>query len=316
MNCNPLTENTTQIPKNVEFVAILCQRKSQNRIVGHQPRLKIVDMFAFTPPKLPKVPLIIQKGEGSQKLNVIILGLDTTSHMNFLRNMPRSYLYLTQNLSAIGMHGFTSLRPHTFSNAIPILSGISGDTLRNSCYPIPHGTPDNCYFIWQNFTEAGYLTSFAEDSFSISIFKYGNSTPFKKPPVDYYFHNFASVLENTIGHTRTFRSILCYGPRLGFVTLLNYIQRLAISLPEKRRYFQFVWATSLFHNNQNGALIGDDHLLRTLEWFQENGFFEKTVFILIGDHGLRHGDFRFTAQVRTLQILKKYLKSVILILVC
>jgi len=141
------------------------------------------------------------------------------------------------------------------------------------------------------------LTSFAEDAIDLGIFNYlGNS--FVNPPVDYYFHNFASLFDKIMKQTKAPDSYnMCYGPGLGFVTLLDYIQRLALSLPEKRRYFQFVWATSLFHEDPNAVLIGDDHLLRTLKWFEDRGYLETTDLVFMSDHGARYGDIRNTEQV-------------------
>lgn len=39
------------------------------------------------------------------RVNVVILGIDAVSHMNFIRIMPQSYSYLMKKLKAIEMHG-------------------------------------------------------------------------------------------------------------------------------------------------------------------------------------------------------------------
>jgi hypothetical protein len=106
--CVPLTGQATEIPNNVEFIAVLCAAQGENGTVTrfNEPKRKVVDMFpwvptdghAFLPAPSPTLP----------KLNVVLLGLNAVSHMNFLRTMPQTYLFLTQQLSARGMEGYAS----------------------------------------------------------------------------------------------------------------------------------------------------------------------------------------------------------------
>ena len=79
-----------------------------------------MDMFGFVKTKthvknreaLPKKP-----GDNTKrKVNVVILVLDTVSHMNFIRVMPRTHEYLTKELNAVGMDGYTKVGDNTFPN--------------------------------------------------------------------------------------------------------------------------------------------------------------------------------------------------------
>lgn len=45
----------------------------------------------------------------NERVNVLMLGIDAVSHMNFLRSMPKSYKYLMNNLSAVEMQGLNKI---------------------------------------------------------------------------------------------------------------------------------------------------------------------------------------------------------------
>ncbi|CAG7723119.1 unnamed protein product, partial [Allacma fusca] len=118
-------------------------------------------------------------------------------------------------------------------------------------------------------------------------------------PTDYYYNPLTLHLEKFLGHTRVNQMTLCYGPRLGGDVLLDYLEKLAHTMNQtNENYFQFVWATSTFHGNLCQGAIGDESVLKTLQWFEAQGHLEQTVFALMSDHGMRWGDVRSTLQGR------------------
>lgn len=94
--------------------------------------------------------------ENKNKYNVIIIGLDAVSRLNFHRQMPKTIDYL-QNLGAIEYHGYNKVADNTFPNLIPILSGMNVEELTNSCWPSEKDYFDNCtkYFVWSKFQKIG-----------------------------------------------------------------------------------------------------------------------------------------------------------------
>ena len=56
----------------------------------------------------------VEKEPLERRVNVVILGLDGVSHMNFQRVMPKTLKYITQQLNAIGMDGLTKIGENTF----------------------------------------------------------------------------------------------------------------------------------------------------------------------------------------------------------
>ncbi|CAL8096510.1 unnamed protein product [Orchesella dallaii] len=230
----------------------------------------------------------------ADRLSVLILGLDAQSHMNFIRQMPRTYNFLTKNLSSIGMYGYTKVGDNTFPNVVTLLSGLNVEELEKVCWPTKQSFFDSCPFIWKKFADSGYRTSLAEDSVWMGTFNY-EKKGFLHPPTDYYLHPMSLLMAKKIGHETWANAKLCYGPRLAFEVLLDYIVKTAVTF-RYSLYFQFVWANSLFHDYLNNPRLGDELLYMTLEFLSNNSFFNNTAFILLSDHGIRWGSIRSTYQ--------------------
>ena len=100
-----------------------------------------MDMFGFIPTK----PRVVNNESSSEeaanhdemqtaarrKVNVVIFGIDAVSHMNFIRVMPRTLRFLTEELGAIGMNGYTKVGDNTFPNmGTAALKNVSTITLK------------------------------------------------------------------------------------------------------------------------------------------------------------------------------------------
>jgi hypothetical protein len=76
--------------------------------------LTVIDVFTFTPLKkeveerILKFEKITDLDEES-RVNLVVLGIDAVSHMNFQRIMPKVHKHLVNNLSAIGMDGYVKI---------------------------------------------------------------------------------------------------------------------------------------------------------------------------------------------------------------
>lgn len=228
------------------------------------------------------------------RLSVVVLGLDAQSHMNFIRQMPQTYNFLTKNLSSIGMYGYTKVGDNTFPNVVSLLSGFDVEELEKVCWPTKQSYFDSCPFIWKKFAESGYRTSLAEDAVWMGTFNY-EKKGFLHPPTDYYLHPLSLAMAKKVGHETWANAKLCYGPRLAFEVLLDYMVKTAVTFRDSL-YFQFVWANSLFHDYLNNPRLGDELLYLTLEFLRNNGFLNNTAFILLSDHGIRWGSIRSTYQ--------------------
>ncbi len=93
-------QNETRMPKNWEFVTVECDG------LASKNSKRVVDIHAFPYPTKRKPDSITTGRNGSGLLNVLILGMDAMSHLNFRRTMPEVHEFLTKNLSALEFMGY------------------------------------------------------------------------------------------------------------------------------------------------------------------------------------------------------------------
>ncbi|CAG7676485.1 unnamed protein product [Allacma fusca] len=317
--CIPINikEREIKIPEEMDFIRIDC-----SVIKNNISAFKTVDLFGFVHLKqsveeragkliaikgsIESRPLngiaeaavvdsITVKNDAipDRKLNVVILGIDSVSHMNFIRTMPLVHAYLMNNLSAIGLDGYVKVDENTFPNLMPVLTGQSEDELTYGCWK--EKTLDNCDFIWKTFADKGYRTAYGDDAIWMSMVMY-NKHGLKDIPTDYYYPPLTHQLEKCVGHQRRVLTALCYGSVLGFEVSLDFLQKMAFTMNKTRRYFQFSWTTGLTHDYLNAAKLGDKPLFETLKWFRNEGYLEDTVLVLLSDNGLGWGNQTSTLQ--------------------
>ena len=79
---------------------------------------------------------------------------------------------------------------------IPILTGKTELELPNTRKRYNDANYVNVYpFVWNNFSEKGYVTLFGEDAFKIGMFTY-RLKGFNKQPTDHYTRNFYKEVES------------------------------------------------------------------------------------------------------------------------
>ena len=59
----------------------------------------------------------------NRPLNVVLIGLDSTSRLNFKRHLPELHNYLVNEMGAIEMKGLTRVGDSTLPNILPLLTG-------------------------------------------------------------------------------------------------------------------------------------------------------------------------------------------------
>lgn len=114
---------------------------------------------------------------------------------------------------------------------------------------------------------------------------------FKNPPTEYYYAPFSGESEKVIGHSRLLNADLCIGSQLIFKAILEYTLKFT-SVLKDYFYFALVWTVSLSHDYLNLPRLGDD----VMKSFFKHLNINKTILILMSDHGLRWGSFRETYQ--------------------
>ncbi|CAG7726920.1 unnamed protein product [Allacma fusca] len=285
--CTQITSKVTKIPAEFEFISIECIRR--NNKSSANTTILIRDMFAFVPKKIPKskrAKEVLKGGssEGRSKPSILILGLDQISHMQFIRHFPSSFEFLTKNLPVKAMFGYNKVDQTTLPNVATMLTGRSLDELSQSCWNHSFiSFFDDCPFIWKNFSQNGFLTSYAEDKMPYSIFynRLYARRGFRHQPTD-YFYNFLGMQISQLITNKP----MCIRDRLEFQNMLDYVKSTAKVL-KSSPYFQFAWASSLFTKSYNYAKNGDQPLYTTLKYLYGKKLMDNTILILLSDHGYR-----------------------------
>ncbi|XP_026487707.2 uncharacterized protein LOC113394568 [Vanessa tameamea] len=271
-----------------EFVRVTCNFKES--IIYEQ-------FFLFA----PKKPFVSFKDEFSEmqmnqtSFNVVIMGIDAISRLNFYRTMPKTLAYLKKK-GAIELFGYNKVGDNTFPNLTPILLGMKDTDLKKTCWPNTRATFDNCPFIWDWFKDAGYYTALGEDTANLGTFNF-EKFGFSRTPTDYYLHTFMHEAERYTGNNRDFNSFICMGNKYFYKVLLDYIENLTLTL-KSSKLFGFFWEVTMSHDYLNYPMAMDDNYESFLRKLDNAQYLEDTILILLSDHGIRWGDIRFTKQGR------------------
>ncbi|XP_072395594.1 uncharacterized protein [Diabrotica undecimpunctata] len=269
-----------------EFIKVTC---------SHKNRDIYTDMFAFVP--ITKLSNYVKKDlyKNDSLVNILVLGLDALSRLNFNRQLPKTIKFL-KHIGGVEMLGYNKVGDNTFPNIIPVLTGNSVEEITKGCWPTHNHHFDNCSFIWKSFKEKGYVTAFGEDSSWMGIFNYMKKG-FKKQPWDYAYNYFDRETLNVIGNLHFMNVNLCQGSRWLYKDHLKYLSHFVQAMSKKSlRYFGFFWQNSLSHDDLNLPRIGDDEYYLLIQKLHEKGFLNNTVLVVLSDHGIRWGGIRSTFQ--------------------
>lgn len=284
---NGCREFTSHIEVQHEFVKVSC---------GYEDKVLHEEYFLFA----VKKPLSTSRDNitslNQSAYNVIVMGIDSISRLNFHRTMPKTLAYL-QKRGAIELHGYNKVGDNTFPNIIPMLLGIKDTDLKRTCWPRTGATFDNCPFIWQWYKEAGFYTSFGEDSALLGTFNYDEKIGFSGSPTDYYLRTFMHEAEVHAASNKDFNCFLCLGNKYFYKILLDYVESLTRKLSTSK-LFGFFWEISMSHDYLNYPMLMDNSYEKFFERLDSFKYLDNTVFILLSDHGMRWGKIRYTKQGR------------------
>lgn len=177
---------------------------------------------------VPEVP-----DQQSPKLNVLIYGFDSLSRNSFIRKLPKSYEYLTNQLKGDVLQGYNIVGDGTPQALIPLLTGFNElelpetrKRMANSKY-VDEAFP----FVWKEYEREGYLTAFNEDIPSVGTFSY-RLNGFKNTPTTHYMRTYYLAIEPEI---RNYQQ-LCVGKQPRHQVMMNYTTQ--VGFMDIRHIFQ------------------------------------------------------------------------------
>lgn len=264
-----------------EFVSVTCNFKE-----------KIIyrNYHAYIPKK--KKGIKIENKIGAFKPQVFILVIESMSRLNMIRNMPKTYAYLTDHMNVEILKGMTKVGDNSFPNMVPFLTGRKVQ-MQPEEFPGKEcsGPFDDWPFIWKNFSKAGYVTALTEDNPEFTLFNY-LSKGFIKQPTDFYprplwLGLFQSPLLTT-------SSDFCLGSVTSYQILFEWIKEF-ITKHSKELYFLFSFYIAIAHNDFNEAQLLDNDAFNLLKDLNEKEYFKNAIVIVMGDHGSRFGKAAVTS---------------------
>lgn len=271
-----------------EFVKVSCT--NHDKIIYEQ-----FFLFALKKPFLSYREDSTELPANQSGYNVIVMGIDAISRLNFYRTMPKTLSYLKKK-GAVELFGYNKVGDNTFPNLSPMLLGIKDTDLKRTCWPNTRATFDNCPFIWDWYKDVGYYTALGEDSASLGTFNF-EKPGFSGTPTDYYIHTFMHEAELHVGNNKDFNSFICMGNKYFYQVLLDYVEDLTKTL-KTSKLFGFFWEVTMSHDYLNYPVIMDDSYQKFLKKLDSSKYLDETILILLSDHGIRWGDIRFTKQGR------------------
>lgn len=267
------------IPSGPAIVNVLCYEGSST---------VYRDVHFFIPP--PPVPHQIRHRRES--LSVMIIGIDSVSHMHFKRTMPLLNAYI-KRLPHVEFWGYNRVGRNSFPNLVPMLSGLNDSELNDLCYTGRRNF-DSCPLIWKDFKAAGYRTVLAEDSI-FGTFNYGVHG-FHRQPTDFYMrplmveinrHTRYSIDENEVIH--------CTAGRKYAEVLYEFMYKMMPHL-KANKHFSMFWQSQGVHDYFNYAQFLDEPYVKLFDRLKNTGIMDNTIIFLMSDHGLRMSHFRSTYQ--------------------
>jgi len=225
----------------------------------------------------------------AEKLNVLIIVLDSMSNNHFKRVFPLTYEYLRTRLkNNILFNNFNVVGEKTFSNMMPMLTGLVVDTIEQKnisneidYYRLIDSTYHDLYpFIWRQFEKLEYFTSYNEDMASVGVFNLVKNG-FKYMPTHFYAQPYWFKY-----HKIKTGPHLCHNKQPTYSTSLDQIKLLVDGL-EETSYFSFNFLKYYTHNYLSVPRGFDLKFKQMLNEFENNGQLKKTMLLIMGDHGNR-----------------------------
>ncbi|XP_002051577.2 uncharacterized protein [Drosophila virilis] len=263
------------------------------RIQCFVPKRKLIyhDVHFFLPAAPP--PRSIPSTSSPNRLSVMILGIDSISHMHFLRMMPSTAAFI-RHLSHVEFWGYNRVGVNSFPNLVPLLSGLSDTEMEGSCYK-NKSSFDECKFLWNHFKAAGYNTSFGEDNMAIGTFSYCKKG-FAQQPTDFYLRPVMAEIDCYTRYSLDELDLIhCSAGRKYADIHHEFIYKL-IPHMNSGDHFSIFWETQGVHDYYNYARVLDERYLCLLQRLHEKSVLENTLVLFMSDHGLRFGSFRRTWQ--------------------
>lgn len=223
--------------------------------------------------------------QDNEKMNVLIMGIDSVSSNHFRRIFPLTFKYLSTLEHNLIFNHFNSLGRNTLPNVLAMLSGLIdpeiNDQLKKDVDKYKQEDYfDNVPFLWYDYEKNGYVTMFQEDDPDIAIFNYLKKG-FKQRPTQMYGRPFwLKYYETRSGPDK------CHYAYPTYFTWFDMIRNFLQSIKQSRKqkpYFSFNFMTEYTHN----YFAVPDNMDEDMRNFLSQLDIDNTLLVIFSDHGNR-----------------------------
>jgi hypothetical protein len=239
---------------------------------------------------------IIEKVEKASRsstwsgLSAYWFAFDSLSQMAFRRSLPKTIEYLEKKMGSIVLNGYNIVGDGTPQAYIPILTGKTELELPLTRKRYKDANFVDVYpFIWNKFSDNGYVTMYGEDAANIGTFTY-RLKGFRNQPTDHYTRTFFLLSE------KHFPSYHCFGSETQFKSWIRYGKEFMEKYPKETPKFGVLHHSDLSHDDITLVKVADDDLKAHFEELFEGGYLDNTVVFVGADHGHRFAALRETQQ--------------------
>lgn len=170
-----------------------------------------------------RTPRLVARKSKAPKLNVLVLGIDSISWLNFRRHFPKTQSFFTRH-QFTPMYGFNKVGDNTFPNLVGVLTGRHYLDFWNETIGREMKF-DQLQTIWKDYARAGYLTTLIEDMPSFSVFNY-NRGGFSHQPTDYYLRPVSIMIDEDKNHRFCYKNQLTMQASVEFFDEIKQINKL------------------------------------------------------------------------------------------
>ncbi|XP_058462959.1 uncharacterized protein LOC131437554 isoform X2 [Malaya genurostris] len=245
--------------------------------------------FIRTKPSVQQRLKRFRRNFNQRPLSVLLVGIDSISRLNLIRAMPLTAQHL-YDTGWFELKGYNKIDDNTYPNLMAILTGYNNSLAYVTCNPRTVGQLDTCPFIWNYFTDSGYVTAYGEDEAGINTFNY-HKFGFVKQPTDYYLRPIALAAEKYL--TKKTKNSLTFC--LGYQNYADFIYQYALDFADfykDEASFGLFWTNTFSHNDISDPSCMDARMKYYIEEMENRGVLNNSMVVFFSDHGIRFGAVR------------------------
>merc|ERR1719186_642188 len=231
----------------------------------------------------------------SPAYSVLILALDSTSKSAFLRNMPLTTAYLEQQ-GAVRFNHHHRQGENSYPNIMPLLSGRRIIYEENAKDGFDKGYMDdiaatnNMSWAWEPWAKLGLPTMHFEDMAWAGVYNYHYKKGWKTRPFMFFLRKVFDAMKDWKIRNNPLMNgcYLCVNNSPLHKRELSFLSNFIRSY-NPVPYISFIHLAEYSHDQNNFISYMDKDLKIFLKNHIEDGLFDRTLLILMGDHGRRGG---------------------------